>query len=166
MTNRTNREDREPGGAGSVAGNLFGEGTILRTTLRTIQLGLIAAFIAAALAGFAAVERTETLYLYQHRILVVLISTIDTIEPYDPELADRLYDSEDELNTVCRALQQASSRRIEGREIEGDLRWRVFVSLNACAEKAREVETLLREIGPETAEQVLLGLGHPEIDPS
>ncbi len=31
---------------------------------------------------------------------------------------------------------------------------------------AREVETLLREVDPETAEQVLLGPGHPEIDPS
>ncbi len=139
---------------------------MVRTTFRTIRLGLIAAFMATALAGCAARERAETLFLYQHRLLIALISTIDTIEPYDPELADRLYDSEDELNTVCRALQQASSRRIEGRGIEGDLRWRVFASLNACAEKAREVETLLREIDPETAEQVLLGPGHPEIDPS
>ncbi len=139
---------------------------MVRTTFRTIRLGLIAAFMATALAGCAARERAETLFLYHHRLLIALISTIDTIEPYEPELADRLYDSEDELNTVCRALQQASSRRIEGREIEDGLRWQVFASLNACAEKAREVETLLREIDPETAEQVLLGLGHPEIDPS
>ncbi len=138
---------------------------MVRTTFRTIRLGFISAFMAAALAGCAARERAETLSLYQHRLLVALISTIDTIEPYDRELADRLYDSEDELNTGCRALQQASSRRIEGHEIEGGLRWQVFTSLNACAEKAREVETLLREIDPETAEQVLLGLGHPEILP-
>ncbi len=139
---------------------------MVRTTFRTIRLGLIAAFMATALAGCAARERAETLYRYQHRLLIALISTIDTIEPHDPELADRLYDSEDELNTVCRALQQASSRRIEGREIEDGLRWQVFASLNACAEKVREVETLLREVDPETAEQVLLGLDHPEIDPS
>ncbi len=139
---------------------------MVRTRFRAIRLGLIAAFMATALAGCAVGERAETLYLYQHRLLVALISTIDTIEPYDPELADRLYDSEDEINTVCRALQQAGSRRIEGREIEGGLRWQAFASLNACAEKAREVETLLREIYPETAEQVLLGPGHPEIDPS
>ena len=139
---------------------------MVRTTFRTIRLGLIAAFMATALAGCAARERAETLFLYQHRLLIALISTIDTIEPHDPELADRLYDSEDELNTVCRALQQASSRRIEGREIEDGLRWQVFASLNACAEKVREVETLLREVDPETAEQVLLGPGHPEIDPS
>ncbi len=97
---------------------------------------------------------------------MALNSTIDTIEPHDPELADRLYDSEDELNMVCWALQQASSRRFEGHEIEGGLRWQVLASLDACAEKAREVETLLREIHPETAEQILPGLGHPEIDPS
>ena len=139
---------------------------MVRTTFRTIRLGLIAAFMATALAGCAARERAETLFLYQHRLLMALISTIDTIEPYEPELADRLYDSEDELNTVCRALQQASSRRIEGHEIEGGLRWQVFASLDACAEKAREVETLLREIDPGTAEQVLHDLGHPEIDPS
>ncbi len=138
---------------------------MIRTSFRTIRLGLIATFMAVALVGCAARERAETLYLYQNRLLVALISAIDTIEPYDPELADRLYDSEDELNTVCRALQQAISRRIEGHEIEGGLRWRVFASLNACAKKAREVEILLREVDPETAEQVLLGLGHPEILP-
>ncbi len=139
---------------------------MVRTTFKTIRLGLIAAFMATALAGCAARERAKTLFLYQHHLLIALISTIDTIEPYEPELADRLYDSEDELNTVCRALQQASSRRIEGREIEGGLRWQVFASLSACAEKAREVEILLREVDPEAAEQVLLGPGRPEIDPS
>ncbi len=139
---------------------------MIRTSFRTIRLGLIATFMAVALVGCAARERAETLYLYQHRLLVALIFTIDTIEPHDPELADRLYDSEDELITVCRALQQASSRRIEGHEIEGGLKWQVLANLNACVEKAREIEILLREIDPETAEQVLLGLDYPEIDPS
>ena len=137
-----------------------------RTRFRTIRFSLMAPFMAAALASCAVGERAETLYLYQHRLLVALISTIDTIEPHDPELADRLFDSEDELNTVCRALQRASSRRFEGHEIEGGLRWQVFASLDACAEKARELETLLREVDPVATERALLGLGHPEIDPS
>ncbi len=136
------------------------------TTPRAIRLGLIAAFLAAALTGCAVGERAKTLYLYQHRLLVALTTAIVGIESHDPELAGRLYDSEDELNTVCRALWQAGSRRIEKHEIEGGLRWQVFASLDACAEKTREVETLLREVDPETAEQVLLGPGHPEIDPS
>ncbi len=126
-----------------------------RTTPGVIRFGLIAAFLAAALTGCAVGERAETLYLHQHRLLGALTSTIDTIEPHDPELADRLYDSEDELNTACRALQQASSRRIEAHEIEGALRWQVLTSLDACAERTREVETLLREIDPETAQRYL-----------
>ncbi len=134
---------------------------MVRTMFRPIRLGLIAAFMAAALAGCAVGERAETLYLYQHRLLVALTSTIVTIEPHDPELADRLYDSEDELNTVCRALWRAGSRRIEAQEIEGGLRWQVFASLDACAEKTREVETLLREVDPEAAERYLGDGDHP-----
>ncbi len=134
---------------------------MVRTTSRTVPLGLIAAFLTATLTGCAVGERAETLYLYQHRLLVALTSTIVTIEPHDPELDDRLYDSEDELNTVCRALWQAGSRRIEAQEIDDGLRWQVFTSLDACAEMTREVETLLREVDPETAERYLGGGDHP-----
>jgi hypothetical protein len=153
------------GGAGSFAGNPVGECTTVRTAFRAIRRALVALSMAAVLAGCAARERAEALYVYQNRLLAALISTIDTIETDDPELADRLYDSEDELNRVCGALQRASSRRMEGREIDGDFKWQVFASLNACAEKAREVEALLREVDPETAEQVLLGFGQ-ENNPS
>ncbi len=128
---------------------------MVRTTFRAVRLGLIAAFMATALAGCAVGERAETLYLYQHRLLVALTTAIVTIEPHDPELAGRLYDSEDELNTVCRALWQAGSRRIEAQEIDDGLRWQVFTSLDACAERTREVESLLWEIDPETAQRYL-----------
>ncbi len=128
---------------------------MVRTTSRTTRLGLIAAFLAAALTGCAVGERAETLYLYQHRLLVALTTAIVAMEPHDPELADRLYDSEDELNKVCRALWRAGRRWIEKHEIDGDLRWQVFTSLDACAERTREVETLLWEIDPETAERYL-----------
>ncbi len=134
---------------------------MVRTTSRANRLGLIAAFLAAALAGCAVGERAETLFLYQHRLLVALTTAIVAIEPHDPELAGRLYDSEDELNTVCRALWQAGSRRIEAHEIDGDLKWEVFASLDACAEKTHEVETLLRAVDPETAERYLSGGHHP-----
>ncbi len=134
---------------------------MVRTTPRAIRLGLIAAFLAAALTGCAVGERAETLFLYQHRLLLALTTAIVAIEPHDPELAGRLYDSEDELNTVCRALWQAGSRRIEAQEIEGGLRWQVFASLSACAEKARQVEILLREVDPETAQRYLGGGDHP-----
>ncbi len=142
-------------GAVSVAGSSDGEGTTVRTTSRMIRLGLFAARLAAALTGCAGGERAKALDLYQHRLLVALTTTIAGIEHHDPELAGRLYDSEDELNTVCRALWRAGSRRIEKHEIEGDLRWQVFTSLDACAERTREVETLLWEIDPETAQRYL-----------
>ena len=132
---------------------------MVRTTFRTIRLGLIAAFMATALAGCAARERAETLFLYQHRLLIALISTIDTIEPHDPELADRLYDSEDELNTVCRALQEAGARRAAAIEIQDGLRWQVFTILESCTEKTREVEALIRRVDPDTAD---IYLGRPE----
>ncbi len=131
------------------------------TTPKAIRLALIAAFLAAALTGCAVGERAKTLYLYQHRLMVTLTTAIVGIEPHDPELAGRLYDSEDELNTVCRALWQAGSRRIEKHEIEGDLRWQVFTSLDACAERTREVESLLWEIDPETAQRYLGGGDDP-----
>ncbi len=134
---------------------------MVRTTPRAIRLGLIAAFMAAALVGCTVRERAEALYLYQNRLLAALTTAIVAIEPHDPELADRLYDSEDQLNTVCQALWQAGSRRIEAHEIEGDLKWEVFASLDACAEKTREVETLLRKVDPETAERYLGGGDHP-----
>ena len=127
----------------------------------TASLGPIAAFLAAFLAGCAVGERAETLYLYQHRLLVALTTAIVGIEPHDPELAGRLYDSEEELNTACQALWQAGRRRIDAHEIDGGLRWQVFASLDACAEKTREVETLLREVDPEAAERYLGDRDHP-----
>ena len=123
---------------------------MVRTTFRAIRLGLIAAILAAALTGCAVGERAEALYFYQQRLLLALTTAIVAIEPHNPELAGRLYDSEDELNTVCRALWQAGGRRIEAQEIEDGLRWQVLTSLDACAEKTREVEILLREVDPET----------------
>ena len=134
---------------------------MVRTMPRTASLGLIAAFLTAVLTGCAVGERAETLYLYQHRLLVALTTAIVAVEPHDPELAGRLYDSEGELNTVCRALWQAGSRRIEAQEIDGGLKWQVFASLDACAAKTREVETLLREVDPEAAERYLGGGDHP-----
>lgn len=117
-----------------------------------IRLGLIAAFLAVVPSACAIGERAVALYLEQHRLLAALTSTIDAVEPDDPELAERLYDKEDELNSACRALWEAGERRIEAREIEGGLRWRVFTILESCAEKTREIEALIWRVDPDTAE--------------
>ncbi len=97
--------------------------------------------------------------MYQHRLLTALTYVINVVEPDDPDLADRLYDSEDELNSACRALWEAGERRVEAREIGDGLRWQVFTMLESCAEKTREVEALIWRVDPDTAE---IYLGEPE----
>ncbi len=130
---------------------------MLRRVPRAIRLGLTAAFLAAAPSACTVGERAEALYLHQHRLLAALTTTINAIEPGDPDLADRLYDKEDELNLACRALWEAGERRVEAREIQDGLRWRVFAILESCAEKSREVEALIWRVDPDTAEIYLGG---------
>ncbi len=125
---------------------------MLRRVPRAIRLGLTAAFLAAASGACTVGERAEVLYLHQHRLLAALTSTIIAVEPDDPDLAERLYDSEDELISVCRALWEAGARRVEAREILSGLRWHVFAILGSCAEKTREVEALVWRVDPDTAE--------------
>ena len=125
---------------------------MLRRVPRAIRLGLTAAFLAAASGACTVGERAEALYFYQHRVLAALTTTINVVEFDDPDLADRLYDSEDELNSACRALWEAGERRVEAREIGDGLRWQVFTILESCAEKTREVEALIWRVDPDTAE--------------
>ena len=122
-----------------------------RRVPRAIRLGLTAGFLAAAPSACTVGERAEALYFHQHRLLAALTYTIDAVEPADPDLADRLYDSEDELNSACRALWKAGEHRVEAREIGDGLRLQVFAILESCAEKTREVEALIRRVDPETA---------------
>ena len=125
---------------------------MLRRVPRAIRLGLTAAFLAAAPGACTIGERAEALYFDQHRVLAALTTTIDVVEFDDPDLAERLYDEEDELNSACRALWEAGARRVEAREIEDGLRWRVFAILESCAQKTREVEALIWRVDPDTAE--------------
>ena len=130
-----------------------------RRVPKAIRLGLTAGFLAAAPSACTVGERAEALYFHQHRLLAALTYTIDVVEPDDPDLAERLYDSEDELNSACRALWEAGERRVEAREIGDGLRWQVFTILESCAEKTREVEALIWRVDPDTAE---IYLGGPE----
>jgi hypothetical protein len=126
--------------------------------LRASPLGLAAALLATVLSACSIGARAEALYLFQHRVLAALTSIITAVEPDHPDLADRLYDKEDELYTACQALLDAGERRIEGREIEDELRWQVFVNLDSCAEKTSEVEALVLKMDTDTAEIYLGGL--------
>ena len=132
---------------------------MLRKVPRAIRLGLTAGFLAAAASACTVAQRAEALYFYQHRLLAALTYVINVVEPDDPDLADSLYDSEDELNSACRALWEAGEHRVEAREIGDDLRWQVFTILESCAEKTREVEALIWRVDPDTAQ---IYLGGPE----
>ncbi len=125
---------------------------MFRRLFKTIRFGLTATFLAAALGACSIGEHAEALYYFQHRLLAALTSTIIAVEPDHPDLADRLYDKEDELYSACQALWEAGERSIEGREIEDELRWQVFVILESCEEKTREVEALVWRVDPDTAE--------------
>ncbi len=85
---------------------------MLRKVPRAIRLGLTAGFLAAAASACTVAQRAEALYIYQHRLLAALTYVINVVEPDDPDLADSLYDSEDELNSACRALWEAGARRL------------------------------------------------------
>jgi hypothetical protein len=129
-----------------------------RGMLRASRLGLVAAFLTVVLSACSIGSRAEALYFFQHRVLAALTSTITAVEPDHPDLADRLYDREDELYSACRALWEAGERRIKGLEIEDELRWQVFVVLDSCAEKVSEIEALVWRVNASTAEIYLDGL--------
>ena len=118
---------------------------------RAIRHGLIGAALSAVLSGCTIAQRAENLYFQQQQLAAALTTAITLAEPEDPELADRLYDSEDRLNTACRPLTEAAGRRIDEREMEDGLRWRVFTALESCGKTSREVESLLWEVDPNTA---------------
>ena len=77
---------------------------MLRKVPGAIRLCLSAGFLAAAASACTVAERAEALFFYQLRLLAASTTTINVVEPDDPDLADNLYDSEDELNSACRAL--------------------------------------------------------------
>ncbi len=121
---------------------------------RSIRVLLTGAAL-AALAGCSTGDRAKALYLHQHKTLSALTTAIDVIEPKDPDLADRLYDTEDELQAACAALMEAGVRRVHAQEIGDDLKWRVFQELDECEQKTYEVESMLWDVDPESAGRYL-----------
>ena len=123
---------------------------------RSIQVILTAAFLTVAPSACTVGERAEALYLHQYKTLSALTTAIDAVEPKDPDLADRLYDTEDELQVACAALMEAGVRRVHEQEIGGGLEWRVFLELDECERKTYEVERMLWAVDPESAGRYLI----------
>ncbi len=110
---------------------------------------------AVGLAGFlgacAIGERAETIYMNQHHATIALIEAITVAETGDPALADHLYGTENALDEACAPLREASYRKMSGRDMDGVLQRAILDSLDGCAAKTREVESLLWRVDPETA---------------
>ena len=123
-------------------------------TGRSIRIILTGAAL-ATLAGCSTEARANALYLHQNKTLSALTTAIDAIEPKDPDLADRLYDTEDELQAACAALMEAGVRRVHAQEIDGDLKWRVFQELDDCERKTYEAERMLWDVDPDSAGRYL-----------
>ncbi len=133
---------------GTISG-LFGFGLFGRCFT---AFGLI-----ALLGACATSERAEAIYLQQHRATTALTETIVAAEAEDPELAERLYGTELELDDACAPLREAGYRKLYGGEVDGDLQWVILDSLDGCAAKTQEVEVLLWRVDPETAKYFLGG---------
>ncbi len=136
-------------GPGLFGPGLFGPGSFGRCF---IAFGLI-----ALLGACAASERAEAIYLQQHLATTALTETIVAAEAEDPELAERLYGTESELDDANAPLRQAGYRKLYGGEVEGELEWAILDSLDGCAAKTQEVEILLWRVDPETAKYFLGG---------
>ncbi len=121
---------------------------------RSIRVLLTGAAL-AALAGCSTGDRAKALYLHQHKTLSALTTAIDAVEPKDPDLADRLYDTEEDLQAACAALMEAGVRRVHAQEIGDDLKWRVFQERDYCEQKTYEVESMLWDVDPKSAGRYL-----------
>ena len=111
--------------------------------------------IVACLGGCAIGPDAKAVFLQQHRALAALTEAITVAELEQPELADRLYGTEEALNAACEPLQTASHKKMAEEEIGAQLGLAVVRTLPACAEKTQEVERLLWQVDPETAEYFL-----------
>ena len=120
-------------------------------TIRAILLGAAL----AALAGCSVRDRAKALLVQQNRTLAALTLTISTVEERDPDLADRLYDTEDDLNGACKPLLQAGSRKLQNKEVGSELGWQVYDSLDLCEQKTLEVARLLWVLDPDSAGRYL-----------
>jgi len=110
---------------------------------RVAALGLVAALVGCTLS-----ERAETLYLRQHKAASALAEIIVANETRNPFLAETLYAAEAELDLACGPLRRAGYLRLQAEEISPELEWEIVNSLDGCAVKTAEMESLLWRTDP------------------
>lgn len=121
----------------------------------SLSLRLWAVVLVALIAGCALGPRAKAVFVQQHRASTALTEAILAAEMEEPALAERLYGTEDELNAACGPLQTAGYRRMTEEAVDPALNWAAFTTLQGCAVKTEEVERLLWQVDPETAQYFL-----------
>ena len=105
-------------------------------------------------------DRAAAVFTYQNQVSAALAETIVEAETQDLPLLDALYSVEEQLNEVCRPLQEAGRRHIEGQSLGGLLQIAVYNAMDDCQAKSEEVAYYVRQarsysakmaVGPQTA---------------
>lgn len=101
-------------------------------------------------------SRAEEIFRYQSRIANSVLDRhgyleIESAVDLDPTLVA----ADARMAEVCRYLNQAALGKAEGRAPDWDLKFKVFATTGACAQAAREVESLLHNAGNSVATTTL-----------
>lgn len=137
----------------------------MRTNPRIyFTMGLVAGVLGASLSACSTIEsEAETVFRRQNQVSSALMQAIIAAELDDPDLADRLYDQEDELLQACRPLQKAGYQNLQYGEVEGSVKFAVLNTLRTCAIKSNELADMLRQVDPVAADGFL---GLPKVVPT
>ena len=109
--------------------------------------------LVAGLGGCAQRERAEAIFQRQNLVASALMEAIAAVEAEWPELAERLYDWEARLRDACGPLQDVALSRIDGGEVGLLRELAARDALAGCEAEARDLETMIRQVDPATADQ-------------
>ena len=106
----------------------------------------------AFLGGCTDGKYVKAVFMQQHNVLYALTQIIDSAETDAPELAEKLYLSEASINRACAPIQKLAITKMHGDTIDFALKVSAYNATVECARKAGEIESILRRMDPETAE--------------
>ena len=105
----------------------------------------------AGLVGCTTPDQAESVFLYQNQVTAALAEAVQAAEAEGRDVVEELYDAEASLQRDCGPLQNAGYRRINQEELGLAQEIAAYDSVEACKATATEVESLIREVDPETA---------------
>jgi hypothetical protein len=97
-------------------------------------------------------SRTEDIFRYQSRVASSVLDRYAYLEiDGDADLDPTLVAADARMAEVCRYLNEAALTKAEGHALGWELKFKVFATTGACAQAAREVESLLNNAGSSVA---------------